>query len=195
MIGLCGGSGVGKGFVGSMLSSRGSSVIDTDAVYHDLVAQRSECLDELTLAFGNEILTDSGALDRVALAAIVFSDPEKHKLLNRISHKHVLNKVRKMIADIGARGGRYVIVDAPMLFESGFDKECDVTVGVVASDKTRIQRIMRRDGISFERAVARISAQMPCDKIADMCDFVINNDGDENALSVQIEDLACKILN
>ncbi len=160
IVGLCGGSGVGKGYVGNMFSARGIPVIDTDAVYHDMISHSTECLKQITDVFGGGVLRSDGALDRSALSRIVFSDKSKHEVLNAITHKHILAKTRQIIKELSAAGKKCVIVDAPMLFESGFDAECDMTLGVVADTDIRIGRITERDGISSERAAARISNQL-----------------------------------
>ena len=157
----------------------GAAVIDTDAVYHSLVSGGSKCLLELVSAFGEGILNSDGSLNRPSLAAAVFQDREKHALLNSISHKHVLKKVREIIAELSEKGARAVLVDAPMLFESGFDKECDLTLGVIAPTEVRISRITERDGISRERALARISNQLSDREIEKRCDYVIYNGGED----------------
>ncbi len=195
VIGLCGGSGVGKGHVSKMFSELGISAIDTDAVYHELTSHSSACLDEIRLAFGNCVINEHGALDRAALSKIVFSNKEKHKLLGDITYRHILARVRQTINDLAGKGARCVIVDAPMLFESGFDKECDITLGVVADDSIRIKRITERDGITLERAKSRIANQLSCDTIREKCDFIIDNNGDNISLKKQVRELANKFLN
>ena len=192
VIGLCGGSGAGKGFVGKMFSERGFAVIDTDAVYHRLVSEKSPCLDELVENFGEGILGGDGSLNRGALAAIAFSTPELSRRLNEVTHKHVLGEVRKIIAGL-PKSARGVLVDAPMLFESGFDKECDTVIGVIAPREIRLFRIMQRDGISRERAEARISAQLSDDKIENMCSYVIYNDGEAD-LTERVDEICKTIL-
>ena len=180
IVGLCGGSGAGKGFVGQIFADGGIPVIDTDAVYHGLVSGKSPCLDELRATFGDGIIAHDGSLDRVKLAAIAFSDEHNHKMLNKIAHRHVLDKVREIISELESDGARAVLVDAPMLFESGFDSECDLVIGVIADEKTRLKRIIERDGISEERAIARISSQLPNDELIKRCDVIIENNGTDS---------------
>lgn len=194
IIGLSGGSGTGKGYVGKMFSEHGITVIDTDAVYRNLVSSGSECLSELALAFGKEIISPDGSLNRPLLAKLAFSSPERHKLLNTITHSHVLRAVREIIKKLEEDGAQAVIVDAPMLFESGFDKECDFIIGMVAPDAVRISRIMERDGISKERAEERIRVQLTSNEIEKRCDAVIYNDKDSE-LSSRVGELCDKILN
>ena len=197
VVGLCGGSGSGKGCVGAVFENNGFPAIDTDEVYHRLVSSDSECLRELALAFGESIVRD-GALNRRALADIVFSgdsSAEKLKTLNEISHKHVLCEARKMIEDYSSSGKRMVVVDAPLLFESGFDKECDVTVAVVADREVRIKRIMDRDNITYPEAERRIAAQRTDDWLRENADKIVENNSDTAALRCEVSGLIKDILN
>ena len=196
IIGLCGGSGSGKGTVCAEFARLGIPSVDTDAVYHELTSRESECLSELVSAFGDKIITKSHTLDRKALADVVFgasSSDEKRALLNKISHKHILKRTGEILDSYRSDGVRGAIVDAPLLFESGFDKECDVTVAVLADRDLRVRRIMRRDGISEERAIARISSQLSDEELSFRCDFVIVNNGEEDSLSQKVAELAEKI--
>ena len=189
IIGLCGGSGSGKGAVGKLFEKHGVPVIDTDAVYHELTSARSECIDELVLAFGNSIIDENGALNRPALGKIVFSDNASDKLenLNRITHKHILAKAGEMLSDFSRRGFSMAVVDAPLLFESGFNKECDVIVSVIADSDTRIKRIMSRDKISEDAAKRRIATQLGDDFLIANSDFVIRNDSTLSELAENFE--------
>ena len=142
IIGLCGGSGSGKSVVGAEFQKRGFIVIDTDKVYRNLTENKSHCLDALVCEFGGEILTPFGTLDRAKLRDVVFSDKEKLSLLNEITHKFILAEVRDIISKSVSLGVRGAVVDAPLLYESGFDKECHIVVAVTASRDLRISRIM-----------------------------------------------------
>ena len=178
ILGLCGGSGSGKSLVCKCFLKHGIVSIDADKVYHELVSSNSDCLVELTNEFGNSILT-SGTLDRRELARIVFSDPSKLERLNQITHKHILGRIRNMITDYEEKGYNGVIVDAPLLFESGFDKECDFIACVCADKDIRVKRITSRDNISNEDALIRISKQIPDEILREKCNFVIENNGND----------------
>ena len=178
ILGVTGPSGAGKSLFGECAMSFGIEVIDADKVYHSLLVPPSECLDELRKAFGDGIFTPSGELSREALGKIVFSDPEKLSLLNGTVLKVVLKKIRGMISQLQRNGASCVIVDGPTLIESGFHKECDAVISVLASKETRLNRIIARDNISRERAEARIKAQNPDSFYVDASNHIINNDGD-----------------
>ena len=192
VIGLCGGSGAGKGTVCSIFNDFGIKNIDTDKVYHSLISTDSECTIELISAFGNSIYSNPG-IDRKALANIVFSSPEKLNLLNKITHKHILASVRRFISE--CEDAPAVIVDAPLLFESGFDKECDLTVCVIADDDVRIKRITARDCISVEKAKARINSQIPNSALIKKCNYAIENNSTESELRTQIAQLYQNLFN
>lgn len=179
IIGLTGPSGAGKGYVAAIFASYGVPSIDTDVVYHELTTPPSACLDELTACFGKQILTPSGTLNRRALAAIVFAPGAGEALagLNRITHRHVLAEVRRRCGELDAAGCCAVLVDAPQLFESGFDAECDRVLVVLAPRDIRLSRIMERDGLERARAEARLNAQKPDDFFREHADGVIVNDG------------------
>lgn len=186
VIGLCGRSGSGKGFVCEAFSRLGIPYIDTDKVYREIVSKKdSSCLKELSNEFGRGILDSEGALDRRALAKIVFANKAERKLqnLNSIAHKYILEETLSIIEEFEKDGKRAVIVDAPVLFESGFDKICHITVCVIAPDEICIQRICLRDNISKEDAMARISKQIENRELLSKCDFSIVNDGITDVMS------------
>ena len=196
VIGLCGGSGSGKGTVALIFAVLGIPSIDTDSVYHELTSEKSECLEALQNAFGKEIISENGALNRRILASIVFNSEDadkKRELLNEISHSYILAETRRRLAAYRDSGVKAAIVDAPLLFESGFDGECDLVIAVVAPRELRIDRIMRRDGINRARAEERIRSQISDGELECRSDFTIVNDGDEDSLRAKVFQLAEKI--
>ncbi len=198
MIGLCGGSGSGKGTVAELLALYGIPSIDTDALYHAMTAGRSPCLDALVDEFGSDILNEDGALNRTVLAEIVFSGEDadfKRATLNKISHNFVLAETRKIISDLEHKGIKFVLVDAPLLFESGFNEFCDFIIAVTADEKVRINRIMQRDNISENKASLRIKSQIPDQYLIERSDFQIINNGSYDELAFAVSSLAEKILN
>lgn len=198
IIGLCGGSGSGKGTVSLFFEKMGFAHVDADAIYREITSSPSDCLRELVLEFGNSILTKEGALDRRRLAAMVFEgdDSERKRLeLNRISHKYVLRKMREEIRRYAELGIAAVLVDAPLLFESGFDSECEKIVSVIAERDIRIKRITQRDGISDSQAIARINSQISDESLIEKSDYIIVNNGSLSELEEQVTSCAADILN
>ena len=197
VVGLCGGSGSGKGTVAKMFSSYGIPSIDTDAVYHEITSEKTPCTEALAEKFGSGILNTDGSLNRRTLAKIVFcgeGSAEKREELNRIAHKFVLDRTREILRGYESEGVLAAIVDAPLLFESGFDRECDVIIAVVADRDVRISRIVCRDGISESDARLRIDSQLADEYLSERSDFVISNSGSTEDLGSAVQKIANEIL-
>lgn len=194
IIGLTGQTGAGKSIIGEMLAALGIPNIDTDKVYHDLLVPPSPCLRDLVGAFGNGILDDKGCLDRSVLASIVFGDAEKEKinLLNKITHAYVIEKTKELINLYRAEGKRAVLLDVPLLYESGMDAMCDFCVAVLADQETRAKRIMERDGLTKEKARERIEAQPKDEFYLSRAAYCLYNDADIRALENQVRDVLQK---
>lgn len=182
IIGVCGGSGAGKSAMSVAVCSLGGAVIDADRVYRDLCVPGSRCLSEIVDTFGAEALTQTGELNRPALAKTIFADEEKRKMLNSVTHKHIMAETLRRIELYRKAGKCAVVLDTPLLFEAGFNKLCDVTVGVVADKAKRITRIVSRDGITSEAAEKRIASQISDSELEKICDFILENNGDEAVL-------------
>jgi dephospho-CoA kinase len=194
VIGLCGGSGSGKGAVSGIFAEIGIPSIDTDAVYREMTLSDSPCMRALRREFGEEVVNSLGGLDRTRLASIVFSDPTRLEKLNKIAHSFILDEARRRLAEYRDKGFAAAIVDAPVLFESGFDSECDEIICVVADRETRIARIMSRDGISYDAAEKRIASQMKDEILISKCDHVIYNNADIESLREGILSLKNKLI-
>ena len=187
IIGLSGGSGSGKTTAAAVMASLGAAVIDTDRVYRDLCVPGSPCLSELAGVFGKEILLPDGALDRKKLGALVFSDAAARLRLNAITHAYIAEKTKRLIKEYDASGMEAVVIDAPLLFESGFDAFCDITVGVTAPLDVRMARIIARDGLTAEEAEKRIASQLSDEELSRRCDFIIENRGTNEELVRAVE--------
>ncbi len=186
VIGLTGPSGSGKGLVARFLAKESIPSLDTDAVYHELISRPSACTEELKEHFGDTILEESGGVDRQRLASLVFGDETEKKesllLLNRITHRYVLEACRHWLSTQEKEGKRAAVIDAPLLYESGFDRECDLVIAVIASRQTRLARIMLRDGLTSEAAERRLSSQPRDEFYTEKADFVIRNDDEPQAV-------------
>ena len=194
VIGLCGGSGSGKGMVSGIFLEIGIPSIDTDAVYREMTLSDSSCMRALRQEFGDEVVNSLGGLDRTRLGSIVFNDPSRLKILNKIAHSFILDETRRRIAIYRDEGFPAAIVDAPVLFESGFDLECDEVICVIADKESRIKRIMSRDRITREAAEKRIASQMPDEILISKCDHVIYNNSDIESLREEIITLKNKLI-
>lgn len=189
IIGITGPSGAGKSLLSAAFQKLSIPCIDADGVYHSLLVPPSSCLDALKKAFGNDIFAFDGSLDRAALRNIVFSDEEKLRLLNSTVLSFVLDKTRKMIAELEKAGHEVVAFDAPTLIESGFNVECDTVISVLAPADVRLERIMKRDGISKEAAMLRINAQKQDEFYISHSDGILINDGSPEQLEKELASL------
>ena len=186
VIGLTGPSGAGKGIVGALFASYGIPVLDTDAIYHELLIPPSACLEELVNAFGETIRNQDGTLNRTELGKIVFSDHDALHRLDEISHRHIMAEVRRRISALQNIGTPAVILDAPQLFEAHAEQECNIIVAVLADPEIRLARIMARDGISEEAARRRMKSQLPDAFFREHANIIIENQADPEALRPEV---------
>lgn len=184
IIGVTGGSGVGKTLVLRMLEQRGVYAIDADTVYHALLESDRSLQKELATRFPG-IQTEDG-IDRKKLGNIVFADAQALEALNRITHKHVMKKLRALLKDAALRGAKAAAVDAAALFESGFDRECDFTIGVTARASLRVRRVLSRDGLDEAYVTSRIKAQKDDDFYRTHCTYFVENNDDIESLEKNI---------
>lgn len=192
IIGLCGGSGSGKGYVCELFAKKGIAYIDTDRLYREVTVKKGKpCLNELCEAFGYGILNQEGELDRRVLADIVFLK-NGTRTLNQITHKHIRVDTLLLIEEYKKQQKKAVLIDAPVLFESGFDKMCDYTICVIAPYDLRLKRILERDNITEEKAKKRMDSQLTNEELIELCDFQIENDENSN-LEEQIDQILNKL--
>ena len=177
IIGITGGSGTGKSSLAGLL---GHEVIDADRLYHRIFEENTDLKNELVRRFGT--------CERKELADIVFADKNKLDELNAVTFGYIMPAIEEKILP-----GRDVVIDAPLLFESGLDKKCDFTVAVLARRDVRIKRIMARDALSQSKAELRIDAQKPDEFYAERADCVVaNNDGDLTQAAHSLKDILCR---
>ncbi len=189
VIGITGPSGAGKGMASDILKNKyGFSVIDADEVYHSLVSAPSECLDEIKLHFGNAVISSDGSLDRVELRKLVFGEENRERLLllNKITHKHVVDKIKKRLSELSSKVS-VCIIDAPLLIEAGLCSVCDLTVAVLADTKVRAQRIAMRDGLTVDDVMLRISSQKDDGFYIKNTSFYVTNNGDSEELMLSLD--------
>ena len=180
LIGLTGGIASGKSSVASRLAERGAVVVDADKVAREVVEPGTPALAAIADHFGAGVLTADGSLDRAALGAIVFSDPEQRLVLNGITHPAVWERTRALIAEAEARDpGAVVVYDVPLLLEGKGKRpiDFDLVVVVDASAATRLRRLVELRGLTEQEAKHRIDSQATDAERLAIADVVIDSDG------------------
>ena len=190
VVGLTGGSGVGKGEVCRIFATYGAHIVDTDSVAHGVYLAGKPAYDEVLAAFGTEILDEGGEILRKKLGAVVFGDKALLAVLSSIVHKYVILECNEIIS---ATDSSFVVIDAPALVEADMHTSCDIVIGVFADIERRISRIAARDGISREAAAARCASQMPDDVLRTYVDIAIENNGDLADLEGVVNDAWTRI--
>lgn len=176
IIGLTGPIGSGKSYIARLFKKCGIKTIDADRVYHLLTNKSTKLTEDISAAFGDSVINPDGSLNRPALATIVFGDSEKLKRLNEITHSVVIDTILKKCNACFKRGIYTVLVEVPLMFESGFDKHCTEVICVVASEQTRLKRIMKRDSLTEEQAKNRMKNQKNNDFYIEKSDKVVYNE-------------------
>lgn len=175
IIGLTGLTGAGKSTVAQKLISYGCYHIDADKVAHDVINGDENVKNKLKERFGDEVVNSDGTVNRPVLASRAFADEKSTEDLNKITHPAVNGKIKSVISELESKDYRGIIIDAIALFESGEAELCDFTVAVVAPQDIRLERIMKRDGISREKALERINAQKSESFFTEKADFILWN--------------------
>jgi dephospho-CoA kinase len=183
-IGLTGGIGSGKSTVSALLAERGAVIVDADRIAREVVEPGTPGLAAVVEAFGARVLTADGALDRPAIAAIVFADDEARRTLNGIVHPLVRARAAELAA--GLPEDAVVVNDVPLLVEAGQAHAYDLVLVVVADVETRVGRLVQR-GLAEPDARARIAAQATDEQRRAVADVVLDNNGSPEELAAQVD--------
>ena len=191
--------GFGAGGLTSAVTAPALVHVDADAISRQLTVKEPEVtnpvLEELRDAFEGadiHVLREDGSLDRAAMASLVFADPEKKKLLEDILFRHIIQEIHRQIDEAG-KAGRPVLLDVPLLFESGLDSLCDYVIALSVDEDVRIGRVVARDGCSEEDVRARIRNQMSDEERRTRADFVVENSGSREELFRQLDEVLAEI--
>jgi len=189
IIGITGATGAGKGLACKILAAQGAFIIDSDAIAHSIIKKGFPAYTEILAAFPEHSYIDEhGEIIRQKLAEIIFADENKRLLLTEITHKYITKNIISTISDIRSNPNNYnkIVIDAPLLIESGLHTLCDKVIGIVADEKTRIARIMKRDKLSEEAAQQRANKQTPLYVLEKYADVIIENNCNEETFREKI---------
>ena len=185
-VGLTGGIGAGKSTVAQMLVDRGAVVVDGDQIARELVRPGEPALAAIVARFGTGVLQPDGELDRAGLAEIVFPDPGALGDLDAIMHPRIAERAQQMLAEAEAAGVEVFVYDMPLIVENGTAGEFDVVVVVHAPIEVRLARLAVR-GVHVGDARERMSRQASDEQRAEVADILIDNGGDEEQLTQQVD--------
>jgi dephospho-CoA kinase len=183
-IGLTGGIGSGKSTVAALLAQHGARVVDADRIAREVVEPGTRGLAAVVAEFGDGVLTAGGALDRPALAALVFGDPAARARLDAVVHPLVRARAAELVA--AAPADAVVVQDVPLLVETGQAGSYDLVLVVETDLGTRVSRLVDR-GLTAEDARARIASQASDEQRRAVADVVLRNDGDRESLAAQVD--------
>ena len=187
LVGLTGGIATGKSTVDAVLRELGAVIIDADVVAREVVEPGQPALAEIAAEFGGEVIGPDGRLNRKALGAIVFADPDRRRALEAMTHPRMRERLLQRVDELTAQNFRgLVFYDAAVLIESGTHRLMDRLVVVVVDEPTQIARLMARDGIDREEALRKIGSQIPLVEKAKLADHVIDNSGDRAATEAEV---------
>lgn len=185
VFGLTGGIGMGKSTAAQLLRERGLPVIDTDVLARQIVEPGQPALVEIVNAFGHEVITPEGKLDRAVLAGIVFADPVARHQLEGITHPRIQALWREQLEKWRVEGQSVAIVVIPLLFETAAEKELEATLCVACSARTQRQRLAHRHWTA-EQIQHRIAAQWPVERKMSLANFVVWSEGGLEVLAAQL---------
>lgn len=195
VVGLTGGIGSGKSTVADMLVARGAALVDTDRIAHELTAPAGAAIEAIRAAFGDDVIAADGSMDRAAMRARAFSDPQARKRLESILHPMIRERTDQGIRDALSVGAPYVVVAVPLLVESGnragrFDR----VLVVDCPPEVQLERVMRRSALARGQVEAIIAAQATRAQRLAAAHDVVDNGGAPGALAQQVDALHAKYL-
>jgi dephospho-CoA kinase len=180
LIGLTGGIASGKSTVGQRLAERGAVVVDADVLAREVVEPGTPGLSAIEREFGTSVIAPGGSLDRAALGAIIFADPQKRETLNAITHPAIWERAKELFrAAHAADPDAVVVYDVPLLAEAAADRPMafDLIVVVQAAAETRIERLVSLRGMTREDAERRLGSQTSDEQRLRLADVVIDSHG------------------
>ena len=192
IIGVTGSSGAGKTEVCKILQKKyDAEIIDADTVAKKLSKKGTVYLNSIVNHFGEDIVYKNGALNRKKLASMIYKDNQKREQLNRCTFDFIVQEIKKRINRVNHKD--MILIDAPLLFESGLDSICDSVIVILAQPEEQIKRICKRDGITEEMAKKRLNAQNTNEYFKEVGDIIIVNDKTLEDLKQAIEAIGKKI--
>lgn len=185
-VGLTGGIASGKSSVSKILQNFGAYIIDADQISRTLTMPGQKVWQEVITAFGDDIVASDEQIDRHKLASIIFSDQLKRQRLEAITHPAIWSEVACQIESAKKLGNKIVVLDVPLLIETGWHHKVNCVWVVYATPLVQQERLMLRDSIDYQQAQLRINAQLSLESKKQVADVVIDNSGDYQQTLAQV---------
>ena len=193
-VGLTGGIGSGKSTASRYLESLGAFVLDADEEAKKLIMSNETVQHELISEFGTDIIDGTGRMNKNKLSRVAFQDEDHQQRLNSVVHPYIFNLIDKEFNRVfNDKKHGVFIVDAALIYETGFDAHLDYVIVVTAHLKNRMERALGRETLSREEILKRVDFQWPEEEKVNMADFVVHNDGAEAELQKNIESIIKKL--
>ena len=187
--GLTGSIACGKTTVAKFFEKYGITVVDLDNVAREVVKKGEKGLKLIIEKFGKEYITDTGELNRKKLGELIFKDKKAKETLESILHPLIFKWERNFLENFRKNSDTPIIIDAALMIESGSYKRYNKIIVVYVPEKIQIQRLMKRENLSFDEAVVRIKSQMSIENKKEYADFIIDNSKDLNYTEQQVRDI------
>jgi len=185
VIGLTGGIGSGKSTVAKYLAELGAVIIDADRIGHEVLESDSKARQQVVSAFGQQILTPDGQIDRKKLGRVVFKSHKALSRLNRIMHPRIYQAVKSRLENYRQQGADVVVIEAPLLIEASWATLVD-EVWVTTAPQATVLKRLEKMGLSHNEAMSRIRSQLPARERVKLADVVINTDCSPDELKAKV---------
>ena len=194
-VGLTGGIGSGKSTASKFFEKLGAFILDADKEAKNLLEKNEIVQHEVISEFGTDIINTTGKVDKNKLARVAFQDVDHQRRLNSVVHPYIYDLIDKTFDKV-LNDGKYAvfIIDAAMIYESGYDIHLDYIIVITAQLKNRMERALARKTLTREEILKRIEFQWPEEEKVEMADFVIHNDGSEKELNDNIKSIIKKLI-
>jgi dephospho-CoA kinase len=177
IVGLTGGIATGKSLVAGELKRLGAHIIDADRIAREIVEPGKPAYDDIVKEFGAAVLRPDATIDRKALGRAVFSDPAALEKLNSITHPRIRERIKEEARRLSAEGDQLIVLDIALLIEMGVKYEVEKIIVVYAETEQQLERLMKRDNLTRDEALKRLSCQMDIKEKLKYADYVIDNSG------------------
>jgi dephospho-CoA kinase len=194
VLGITGGIACGKTLISHLFRELGAAVLNADELAREVVRPGEEAFKKIVAHFGNEILTANGDIDRALLGEKIFLAPAERQRLNQITHPPIGDLADRRISEMRENPDiPLIIYEAPLLFEAKAEERVDLVLVVATTPEQQLERLMRRDNLSHEEALQRISAQMPLAEKISRADILVENNGPPEETKKLIEHIFAKL--